>query len=319
MKGGYVSKELVLPFIPADKVEDAFPLDVAMQTQRKVFAAFDRGDAVMGKRGVIPNGSDASFAYVARASLNGPTIVKFGSVTNSNPSRSLPVVQAYICILDPVTGALSSFIDGESVTRIRTTAASMIAAQALAAQTKNIVVVGAGLQGIAHARAALELFSPDSLTLAVRKNSDEAKSLEGEFPQVKISNDIEGSLSKADLVFLCTNAVEPIVTNSFKKGATVISIGSFSPNREEVAGEIVAQSDLIFGDDSATIQTQSGSVIAAINLKPEIANKITSLGALLNNPSLGRTSPDQVITYFSVGLGIQDAAIVEKYSEIVNK
>ena len=314
-----MSNEFVLPFIPAHEVEDAFPLDVAMQTQRQVFAAFDRGDAVMGKRGVIPNGSDASFAYVARASLNGPTIVKFGSVTNSNSTRGLPVVQAYICILDPVTGALTSFIDGESVTRIRTTAASMVAAQALAAQTKNIAVVGSGLQGIAHARATLELFSPDSLTLVVRNNSAEAKKLQSEFPQVNISNDIEGSTSTADLIFLCTNAIQPIVTKSFKKGATIISIGSFSPNRQEIAGKIVAQSDLIFGDDSATIQTQSGSVIAALNLKPEIANKITSLGTLLNNPSLGRTSPDQVIAYFSVGLGIQDAAIVEKYAEIVNK
>jgi ornithine cyclodeaminase len=110
-----------------------------------------------------------------------------------------------------------------------------------------------------------------------------------------------------------------VVTKSFKKGATVISIGSFSPNREEISGEVVANSDLIFGDDSQTIQAQSGSVIAAINLKPEIANGITSIGALLNNPSLGRTSPDQVVIYFSVGLGIQDAAIVEKYAEFVNK
>ena len=115
----YLSSEVSLPFIPADAVERAFPLETAMETQRKVFAAFDRGDAVMGKRGVIPNSSDASFAYVARASQNGPAIVKFGSVTNSNATRGLPVVQAYICILDPETGTLKSFIDGESVTRIQ--------------------------------------------------------------------------------------------------------------------------------------------------------------------------------------------------------
>ena len=314
-----MSNEISLPFIPANAVERAFPLEIAMQTQRNVFAAFDRGDAVMGKRGVIPNGNDASFAYVARASKNGPTIVKFGSVTNSNATRGLPVVHAYICILNPETGALTSFIDGESVTRIRTTAASMVAAQTLAANTENIALIGAGLQGIAHARAALELFSPKSLTLVVRSVTPDAKSLENEFSQVRISTEIDAAVGAADLVFVCTNTIQPIVTKPLKKGTTVISIGSFSPNREEISGEVVANSDLIFGDDSQTIQTQSGSVIAAINLKPEIANGITSFGALLNNPALGRKSPDQVIIYFSVGLGIQDAAIVEKYLELGNK
>jgi ornithine cyclodeaminase len=314
-----MSNEVSLPLIPAKAVEKAFPLGIAMETQRKVFAAFDRGDAVMGTRGVIPNGNDASFAYVARASINGPTIVKFGSVTNSNATRGLPVVQAYICILDPETGALTSFIDGESVTRIRTTAASMVAAQTLASKTANIAVIGAGLQGIAHARAAIELFSPESLTLVVRSITPDAKSLENEFSQIRISTEIDVAIDAADLVFVCTNTIQPIVTKPLKKGTTVISIGSFSPNREEISGEVVSNSDLIFGDDSQTIQTQSGSVIAAINLKPEIANGITSIGALLNNPSLGRTSPDQIILYFSVGLGIQDAAIVEKYLELDNK
>lgn len=311
-----MSQNITLSFIPAETVEHAFPLDVAMQTQRQAFAAFDRGDAVMGQRGVIPTGNDASFAYIARASKDGPTIVKFGSVTNSNVNRDLPVVQAYICILDPITGALTSFIDGESVTRIRTTAASMVAAQTLAAQTKNVTVIGAGLQGIAHARAALELFSPESLTLVVRNISPDAKGLAGEFSQLHISTEVDAALDAADLVFVCTNTIQPVVTKSLKKGVTVISIGSFSPNREEVSGEVVANSNLIFGDDSQTIQTQSGSVIAAINLQPEIANSITSIGAVLNKTALGRTTPDQVIMYFSVGLGIQDAAIVEKYLEL---
>ena len=312
----YLSSEVSLPFIPADAVERAFPLGIAMETQRKVFAAFDRGDAVMGKRGVIPNGSDASFAYVARASQTGPTIVKFGSVTNSNAARGLPVVHAYICILDPITGTLKSFIDGESVTRIRTTAASMVAAQALVAQSKTIAVIGAGLQGIAHARAAIEVFSPESLILVARSISSEARELESEFQQVRISQNLDEAIESADLIFVCTNTILPIITKNLKQGTTLISIGSFSPNREEISGSVVAQADLVFGDDSQTIQSQSGSVIAAIKENPSLEKKIISLGSLINNPALGRTSPDQVIMYFSVGLGIQDAAIVEKYFEL---
>jgi ornithine cyclodeaminase len=192
----------------------------------------------------------------------------------------------------------------------------MVAAQTLAAQTKTIAVVGAGLQGIAHVRAALALFLPHSLILVARSISSEAKKLESEFPQLRISQNINDAINEADLIFLCTNTVEPVIKQTLKKGTTLISIGSFSPNREEVAGDIVVKSDLIFGDDSQTIQSQSGSVIAGLKLNPGIGDKIISLGSLLTNSALGRTSPDQVIIYFSVGLGIQDAAIVEKFIEL---
>lgn len=311
-----MESKVTLPFISAQAVESAFPLKVAMETQRTVFSAFDRGEAVMGNRGVIPHGNDASFAYIARASQHGPTIVKFGSVTNSNTSHNLPVVHAYIAMLDNLTGALSTFIDGESVTRIRTTAASMVAADTLAYQTRNIAVIGAGLQGLAHARAALEHFSPDSLILVTRSVSLEAEQLKTENSNVFVSQDLNDAINKSDLIFLCTNTVEPIVTNAFKEGTTVISIGSFSSNRQEITGEVVASADLIIGDDSQTVQTQCGSVIAALRINPSLENEIVSLGALINNPALGRTTANQVVIYFSVGLGIQDAAIVEKFLEL---
>ena len=73
---------------------------------------------------------------------------------------------------------------------------------------------------------------------------------------------------------------------------------------------------MLFGDDSQTIQSQSGSIISAIKVNPSLEKEIISLGSLINNPALGRTSPEQIIMYFSVGLGIQDAAIVEKYLEL---
>jgi ornithine cyclodeaminase len=314
-----VGEYMQLPLITADQVEAAFPLKSAMDSQRSAFAAFDQGRAVMGRRGVISNGNDVSFAYVARSSVMSPTIVKFGSITNGNSSIGLPVVQAYIAILDRQTGSLTSFIDGESVTRIRTTAASMVAAQVLANSPSIIAVVGAGLQGLAHARAAIELFSPSKLILVIRSLNPKIEEFKKEFGCCEITYRIEDAINEADLIFLSTNTVEPVLFTLPKPGTTVISIGSFSPNREEVAGEIVAACDAIFGDDAETIKTQSGSVIAALNIDPALDSSITSLGACINNPSLGRKNVEEIIMYFSVGLGFQDAAIVEKYFELTNK
>jgi ornithine cyclodeaminase len=317
--GAFMGESIKLPLITADQVQAAFPLEIAIDSQRSAFAAFDKGRAVMGKRGVISNGNDVAFAYVARSSVTSPTIVKFGSITNSNSSIGLPVVQAYIAILDRQTGSLTSFIDGESVTRIRTTAASMMAAQILANKPSTIAVVGAGLQGLAHARAAIELFAPKKLILVIRSLNSEIEEFVKEFEGCEITYGIDDAISKADLIFLCTNTVEPVLTTLPKSGATVISIGSFSPNREEVSGELVAKCDAIFGDDAETVMTQSGSVIAALRTDPALSASVTSIGSCINDASLGRKSADEIIMYFSVGLGFQDAAIVEKYFELIKK
>ena len=317
--GAFMGESIKLPLITADQVAAAFPLETAIDSQRSAFAAFDQGRAVMGKRGVISNGNDVCFAYVARSSVTSPTIVKFGSITNGNSSIGLPVVQAYIAILDRQTGSLTSFIDGESVTRIRTTAASMMAAQILANKPSTIAVVGAGLQGLAHARAAIELFSPKKLILVIRSLNSEIENFVKEFEDCETTDSIDDAISEADLIFLCTNTVEPVLTTLPKSGATVISIGSFSPNREEVSGELVAKCDAIFGDDAETVMTQSGSVIAALRADPTLSGSVTSIGSCINNPSLGRKSADEIIMYFSVGLGFQDAAIVEKYLELTNR
>lgn len=308
--------ELSIPLITADQVEATFPLPLAIETQRAVFDAFHRGEAVMGNRGVVTNGQDASFSYIARSSTSSPTIVKFGSVMNENSGIGLPVVNSYIAILDPKTGVLASFIDGESVTRIRTTAASMLAAQLLANSPKNIAIIGAGIQAIAHARAALEIFLPERIILVARTLNDSLVALAKESEKYEITANLDEAVDDSDLIFICTNSVEPVLTRDLKAGTTLISIGSFSPNRQEVAGSIVASCDKVFGDDARTIKAQNGSVISGIKEDPSLDSRIESIGAVINNPAIGRENPEQTIIYLSVGLGIQDAAIVKKYFEL---
>ena len=308
-----------VPLISAAEVERAFPLSTAISSQREAFAAFARGEAVMGSRGVITNGDDASFSYVARSSPKAPTIVKFGSVTNSNTSLGIPAVHSYIAILNPTTGALESFIDGESVTRIRTTAASMLAAQLLANNPKVITIIGAGIQGLAHAKAAMQLFSPDKIIFVARSSNQELQKFCNQFSNSSLTNSSSDAVNASDLIFVCTNSVTPVLTEKLRAGTTVISIGSFSPNREEVLGKLVSECDQIFADDASTAVNQNGSVIAAVQRNPEVANKIKSLGSLINDPSSGRNNAEETIIYLSVGLGIQDAAIVEKYLELKSK
>jgi len=69
----------------------------------------------------------------------------------------------------------------------------------------------------------------------------------------------------------------------------------------------------IFADDSLTSKNQCGSIVNALAEKPDL--QVTSIGAVIADPSLGRKDPSENIYYFSVGLGIQDAVVIEQLLE----
>jgi len=307
-----MTSEFSRPLISADALAAAIPLRLAIESQRQAFAALARGQAIMGARGVIPNGADAQFAYIARASENGPTVVKFGSVTPGNTKRTLPIVQSYIGVMNAVTGSLDYFVDGEMTTRIRTTAASMLAAEILANPIKKITVVGTGHTAIAHIVASLDLFSPTSISVLSRRQNDDFLSHFPTNSPIRITQNENEALGGADLIFVCTNSNTPVLKSKLAPGATLISIGAFAPNREEISGQQVLLADAIFADDAHTAITQCGSLVSATRLGKLEVN-VTSIGEVINKVSPGRTCDKETIMYFSVGVGVQDAAIVETF------
>ena len=54
--------------ISGAQIDQLSVLDEVIQSQREVFAAFARGEAVMGPRAIISQNENAQFSYIARAS-----------------------------------------------------------------------------------------------------------------------------------------------------------------------------------------------------------------------------------------------------------
>jgi len=275
----------------AQAILEKIPLTEAMRSQEQAFTALATGSGALGARGIITNGANAQFAYVARASATGATIVKFGSVTPKNSQNNEPVVQAHIAVLDQENGNLKYLIEGEQITIARTTAASMVAAKFLANPPKKILIIGNGLQGKAHLRATELLFPTSEKKMFDRRQPED--------------------ISTSDLIFLCTNSLEPVVDQEIALGATLISIGSFAPGRSEVGIKVFESVDKIFGDDANTCIQQCGSLINALSAGIVKVEDITSIGNVITRQNVGRSNATERILYFSVGLGIQDAAFIE--------
>jgi ornithine cyclodeaminase len=102
-----------------------------------------------------------------------------------------------------------------------------------------------------------------------------------------------------------------VINSELYSGSTCISIGSFAPNRLEVAVEALSKANKVFGDDAKTISEQSGSVVKTLVSAQRNWDQARSIGGVYAGKIAGRNNNQQVIYYFSVGLGIQDAALAE--------
>lgn len=289
-------------FVTAEEIRAACSLDEAITTQKKVFAAHSMGETDLGPRAIITQGANAQFSYIARASKSGPTIVKFGSVFPENSKIGLPAVQTIVAVMSPVDGSLTHYFDGEAVTEIRTVATSMAVALEFSEAPRKIGIVGVGHQGVAHAKAARQLF-PKSEIIGIARR--EKSMPDGIFDLITTNL---SDISESNIVFLCTNSLRPIVTEPLGPGVLVISIGSFAPDRAEVAGNVLANADNVYVDDELISREQCGSIVEAYKLQRKWSS-LQTIGSIFSG---GMNSSKRGATYFfSVGLGIQDAALVE--------
>jgi ornithine cyclodeaminase len=298
-----------------DDIAGLVSIEEAVESQRAGFAALATGEAGLAPRVLLPGAdSSTSFSYVARMSDRSAAVTKFGSVVPANASRGRPTVSAIVVALDPGTGRPAAIIDGEAVTALRTVAASALVASTLAPDTRRLAVIGWGRQGRRHAEVLSAGLSPDEVRVFdpyVTAYGLESVDLTG---TVSIAHSVAEAVAGADLVVTCTTSTEPVVELSWlAPGATVLSVGSFAPDRREVGDDIVTAARVVV-DHRDTALVQAGPIVHALAAGMLEHDRIEEIGAVLTGTVLsgtGSSSPGGVTYYNSVGVGIQDAAIVE--------
>jgi len=304
--------------VGADDVARLLPIDVAVETQRRAFRQLSAGAAVAPERLLLPGADDSvAFCYAARLDESSAAVCKFGSVNATNAALGLPSVSATILALDPLTGLPSCLIDGTSVTTRRTAAASAAAVSELATPGASVLgVVGSGVQAEAHVHALAHVRQLSEVRIfGIEAEACRAlcERLAGDLGlPVVPAGAAEDAVRGADIVLTCTTSSTPVIDDAWiGAGTTVVTIGSFAPDRSETPVELVARADLLVVDHAATATEHAGNLRAAEQAGAISFDDLVEIGQILNGDRSGRTDDDQVIVYSSVGVGIQDAAAAE--------
>jgi alanine dehydrogenase len=213
--------------------------------------------------------------------------------------------QAVICVFDPENGTPLALMDGTYITAARTAAGSALATRLLARENAQVLaIVGTGVQARSHAQALPRVRGFAEIRVAGRDRV-KAQTLAAELG-AKAVDTYEDAIRGADVVAATTHTTEPVVRREWlSPGAHVNSVG-LNPAGREVDAATVSEALLVIESRQSTLAPPPAGAPELVGVDP--AHVHAELGELVAGTKPGRTSPEQVTLYKSVGVAVQDAA-----------
>ncbi|NKQ23026.1 ornithine cyclodeaminase family protein [Streptomyces galbus] len=248
---------------------------------------------------------------------SGALMTKLVSLFPHNDGARLPTHQALIVAFDPDTGTPAALLDGTAVTAARTGACSALSARLLAREDATVLaVLGTGVQARSHARAICRVRPIRQIRVAGRDAAKAvalAEELSAGFDgDVRALSGYAEALDGADIAAATTHAVEPVIRRSWlTPGVHITSVG-FNPAGREIDDATVTEALVCVESRQAVLApfpAGSNDLLVPIREGLITADHVhAELGELIAGSRPGRTSPDQITLYKSVGVAAQDAA-----------
>jgi ornithine cyclodeaminase/alanine dehydrogenase-like protein (mu-crystallin family) len=233
----------------------------------------------------------------------GHALLKWVTSYPGNPERGLPTVTGLVLLSDASDGALRAVLDAGAVTALRTGAAAVLAAETLGrADAKTAAVVGAGVNG----KAAARTFVARGRDVGIYDVDPGRAGGAAEEVGAHVAEWDEALT--ADLLVTMTPGHEILLLEgSLRPGQHVSLMGADGPGKAEIAVEELVRTR-VFADDWEQA-SHNGELVHAVEAGKLEREQVTELGAVLAGDAPGRESDEEITTFDSTGLAIQDLAI----------
>jgi len=303
-----VTKTLVLS---RSDVESLLDLESCFSAVEEAFRQYGTGEARRpGALGIPAN--EGGF-HIKAGIMNGIFAAKVNGNFFESEKRGLPRIQGVIVVSDGSTGAPLAVMDSTAITRLRTAAATAVAAKHLARPGSSVVTIcGCGVQGRAQLRALAHVLSiktvlcvDDKEDLALRFAHELAPELG--FP-VTAARDLRSATLASDVVVTCTPSKKPLLFPGFlRPGAFAAAIGADSEEKQELDPALMAAATIV--TDVTEQCAAFGDLLHALEsglVKREDVH--AELGEIVAGRKPGRRSYEEIIVFDSTGMALQDVA-----------
>ena len=297
-----------ISILSASDVRAALPMPKAIDAMRHAYSQLSAGKAIAPPRQHISTDKGVTLIMSAHLPERSEFGIKVVSVYDDNPSLNLSRITATVLVLDPATGTPKAFMDGASLTAIRTGAGGGVAADLLARKdAKTVGLFGAGVQARAQLQAVLAVRDITSVNLISRTQTS-ARQLATEIsewtaaPEVNLVSTPQQVVADADIVICATTSATPLFDgHALQSGTHITAVGTFVPEKREVDTTTIKRADRIVVDSREACLAEAGDLIVP-NARID-----AEIGEIVNGDKPGRQSDDEITLFKSVGVAVQDA------------
>lgn len=254
-------------------------------------------------------------AYLERPAAMGAKVV---SVFGGNAGRGLPAIHGLVLLLDPETGIPRAVMDGTYLTALRTGAGSGVATRHLAREGARVLTVfGSGAQSRTQIEAVRAVRDIREVRV-VSTNPATARALvDGlEGVEARVVADPAEALRGAHVVCTATTSAQPVFPGAaVEPGTHVNGIGSYTAQMQEVDATLVARARVVVDARDAAME-EAGDLIIPLRAGLIAEDHVRAeLGDVVAGRQPGRTDPDEITFFKSVGNAVQDMAVAARVLE----
>ena len=295
-------------------IRRVLPVAECIDVMAEALRALARGEAHQPLRSVmwLP-GNVAALAAMPAYMTNPHALgVKVITVFPGNQGTAFDSHQGVVILFDPEHGHPLAIADATELTAIRTAAVSGVATRALARDdAHDLAILGSGTQARTHLEA-MRVVRPISRVRVwsrdrahARRFAERQSNLEG--LAVEPAETPREAVAGADLLCTVTSAREPVLRGAWvAPGAHINAVGFSGPAGRELDTRAVVQSRL-FVDRRESALHEAGDLAIPITEGAIGPDHIRGeLGEVLLGRVPGRTTPEDITAFKSVGLAIED-------------
>jgi ornithine cyclodeaminase len=240
--------------------------------------------------------------------------VKLVSLMPHNKPPEYPSHLGLVLLFEAGHGCPVAILDAAEITAIRTAAASGLATRLLARpDAGDLAILGAGEQARSHMEAMRAVRPLRRIRVWARDpgKAEVFAATEGARHGVAIetSSSVPEAVEGADIICTLTKAHEPILFGDWiASGAHLNVVGSSIAAAAEIDTTVVVRSRFFVDCRNSTVN-EGGEYLRALRCGAISAAHIAAeIGEVANGTNPGRTSPDEVTLYKSLGVAPQDLA-----------
>ena len=237
-------------------------------------------------------------------------------VVQEAPKRSEDRIQATYMLLDPRTGSPQLIVPANYLTDLRTAATSAVATKFLAREPVKVLgVFGAGRQARAHIKVIPRVRRFEQVLVCGRDEGasrDFAEEMSSETGLAVAAADARTCAAESDVLCTCTSSQTPLFDGSLlRAGVHLNLVGTFQPHAREVDSSTVRRAR-VFVESYEGAPTEAGDLVIPMREGVIDHSHIAGdLHELVSGKKPGRTNPEDITLFKSVGCALEDLATAE--------